>query len=316
MKNPAYYISAYTSSPSPVHWSSTEEAAYFEALAEDPRIIGIEHPFMPHTSRYPIEWLVSHLPTHWQLCITTVPLFMTLAQEQPHMGLASVDSHGRQIAVDKLKELNQYVETLHHHFARPVVKAIHLQTFPRQPAGKSSVDSLAQSLTALQQMNWHGVELNIEHCDAYIPGQVSEKGLLTLSDEIKIIHQIGGYGIILNWARSAIEYRSASGPIAHIDSTIAHDLLRGFFFSGCSAQVNAAYGQWQDTHMPPCGDQQSLWLPQTGLLDREAIHATWRALSAASSPAYLGIKITDRGHEPSVVRSIGLLQESMNVLSR
>ena len=61
----------------------------------------------------------------------------------------------------------------------------------------------------MKGLEWGNVQLNLEHCDAYIPGQKAQKGFLLLEDEVEILNEVGGYGLILNWARSAIE-----GPLS------------------------------------------------------------------------------------------------------
>lgn len=310
-----YYVSAYASSPSPAHWAPELEAQYFSALSTDKRIVGIEQPFYPDAQRYPLSWLREHIPAHWHMCITAVPLFMRLSQDNPHIGIASADVEGRHIAIKYIEAINHYVDELNQAFSRPIVKAIHIQTFPRQPAGHSTPAALMASLETIHQMPWQHTELNIEHCDAYRAGQAPEKGLMTLADEIQVISEMAGYGIVLNWARSAIEYRNATGPLKHLDMAISHKLLRGFFFSGCDDQISSAYGQWKDTHMPPQNSIHGNFLPIGGLLNQEAVHAAWQRLAAYPSSPYVGIKITNGNARHDVETSIGLTMESIAVLN-
>lgn len=315
--SPKYFISAYCSSPCPFpgNWEPSLEARYFKALGEIPEIQGIEHPFAVDDTRYPLSWLLQHIPSHWQMCITTVPLFMHMNHDPrfPTAGIASMDSLGQQQALEQLKQLNTYVSELNHAFGRQIVKAIHIQSFPKQPAGKSSKEALVTALQIIQAMDWQGADINIEHCDAYHEYQPPEKGLLSLEDEILAIQQSSAnIGILLNWARSAIEYRSIEGPLQHLTQAMAAKLLRGFYFSGCT-NLESSYGVWQDSHMPPKALPEQHYLPKTGLLDTPVISEIWQQLKDYQS-CYLGIKVTNRGEPDSLERSIGLIQESIAAL--
>lgn len=309
-----YYVSTYASSPSPTIWDADKEADYFAALANNPQIIGIEHPFCLDDEKYPLPWLLKHIPSHWRICITAIPVFMNMSQSYPHIGMASADEQGRHMAITLISDIHRYVEKLNLAFGRNIVKALHLQSFPRQPGSHSNQNAFIESLHTIKHMHWQDTELNIEHCDAYVPGQPAEKGFLTLEDEISAISAVGGYGVLLNWARSAIECRHIEGPLKHIDYAIAHKLLKGFFFSGCDNQVTSAYGQWVDSHMPPQNSIGGTCLPLGGLLDKPTLQTVWQHLAACASAPYLGIKITNRGAPHSVERSVGLTLESMAAL--
>ena len=251
----SYYISAYATSPSSDKWDPRVESSYFQHLAENSHIIGIEHPFLMNTDRYPVEWLRDNIPSHWTLTITTLPFMMQMSGKDPSFGLASMEEASRKRAVKSICELQNYVCTLNTIFGRQVVKAVHIHSSPKSQdnAIKGDLSSFQRSLMAIREMAWDETDLNVEHCDAYIPQKESEKGFLALESEIEAISQVGGFGIVLNWARSAIEGRSLETPLIHIERAKKNNLLKGFFFSGCTSNLFSIYGSWKDTHMPPKG---------------------------------------------------------------
>ena len=58
-------------------------------------------------------------------------------------------------------------------------------------------------------------------------------------------------GICINWARSVLETRDPTTPLAH--ARVAGELLRGVVFSGCSGE-GSVYGEWLDSHAPLKGE--------------------------------------------------------------
>lgn len=54
--------------------------------------------------------------------------------------------------------------------------------------------------------------------------------------------------ICINWARSAIEGRNTTLPLAHTQMAKQAGKLGALMFSGTT--LNGAYGEWQDLHAP------------------------------------------------------------------
>lgn len=306
MKN-NYYISAYSASPSGQKWIPELESLYFQFLAQQTQIIGIEHPYLPSSNRYPLDWLSDNIPAHWSICITMIPALMQLNQGDPYAGLASTQNEGRQKALNLVAAMNDQVKQLNQLFGRQIVKAIHLQSTPSSDDSsiRGNKDAFKRSLAEIAAMAWQGAALNIEHCDAYIPRQTSKKGYLLLDDEIEVAEALGEYGIILNWARSAIEYRSAEGALKQLQRVLKTKLLRGYFFSGCTNVTTGLYANWQDRHMPPQN------IEKDSLLTREQIQLILPNLPAE---IYLGIKVHDPAEEVGLVKSIDMVKKTLEEL--
>jgi hypothetical protein len=248
-----YYISAYASSPSPKLWNPLLEGVFFKSLAQNPNVIGIEHPFLLNTTRYPIPWLKEFISDDWSVIVTALPAFMDALKEDKSVGLASSFEAGRYKALKMMEQLALYVKLINHQLGRKVVAAIHIHSAPRNLDDLiiGNKAQLRKSLLELKSIDFDGCDINLEHCDAYIPGGSNQnKSFLNLDDEIEVLSEFKShYGLIINWGRSAIEGRSVDTPLKHIELAIRHSLLRGVFFSGVS-DTSKEYGIWKDTHMP------------------------------------------------------------------
>ena len=104
-----YFVSTYVTSPCVDEWNPELERDYFQALAGRSEIIGIEHPFSLDSARYPLDWLVRNIPDHWSMIITTLPIFMGMIKEDSYVGLASHREHERNLAVNVMEQISDYV---------------------------------------------------------------------------------------------------------------------------------------------------------------------------------------------------------------
>ncbi|MBN2689719.1 MAG: DUF4862 family protein [Gammaproteobacteria bacterium] len=312
-----YFISAYATSPSSDKWCPEDESRYFHGLANKPEVVGIEHPFLPQSDKYPLPWLLENIPENWSLIITALPEFMNLLKGNPYFGLASVVEKDRMAAVKIMEDISDYIRKLNRGFGRKIVKAVHFHSLPRNVVNemRGSKQALKQSLREIKDFNWDGAELNLEHCDAYIPNQIADKGFLLLEDEIEVISTVGGYGIVLNWARSAIEGRSVKKPLSHIEMVKNAGLFNGFFFSGCTDDVNSNYGYWRDTHMPPRNFINGDYLQSDGLLGIDEVKQTMQELNNYDEDIYLGIKVSDLAADDNIDKKIGLNTETIDALN-
>ena len=314
----SYFISAYASSPSLNGWEPRCESPYFQALVKHPDVIGIEHPFVPDDEKYPLSWLLEHIPRHWSVIITALPYFMNAMRDNPDFGLASKNEDARVQAISCMRQMSHYVDTLNNAFGRNLVKAVHFHSLPRsdEVLVRGSQEALQRSLDAIQNVNWQGATLHLEHCDAYVPGQRPDKGCLRLEEEINTLKTAGNYGLVLNWARSAIEGRSADYPWQHLSMAQQSGLLRGFFFSGCTDQVGSDYGLWRDTHMPPENFIQGKYLDNDSLLGVTAIQEILRALFVNDDKVYLGIKVRAMKGAGEVDRAVGMNLETLSAIQQ
>lgn len=309
-----YYIATYATSPSPDKWNSHLEKSYFSTLSNNKEIIGIEHPVYLNEERYPIAWLNENIPDNWQIIITALPLFMNELKNNPLIGLASSDEKDRYAAIKIMEKIAKYIEKINVSFARKIVTKLHFHSLPRNNKEILAGNKLAlkKSLQDMQNINWNNIELNLEHCDAYINNQEVDKGFLLLEDELEALDHIKGYGIMLNWGRSAIETKSAKGVISHINQAKNSNLLKGFFFSGCTNNPQSSYGYWKDTHMPPKNFINGNYLQNDSMLGKEEIRDTLKELNER---IYLGIKVSNRFEESNIKTSVELNLETIKAIN-
>ncbi|MBX9743564.1 MAG: DUF4862 family protein [Chthoniobacterales bacterium] len=311
-----YFISAYASSRTLSTWDEAVETFLFHGLAESPHVKGIEVPIILEGEAYPLEWLCKTLPKHWQLHLTTLPAVMTMAQQYPHAGLASKNEEERQRTLALIKKTYRYAEELAQRVGRPVVSAVTLYSSPQQnlEIPCSSKEALQRSLAALGEMEWGSIALNLEHCDAFTHEHPADKGFLSLEEEMEVLQQVGGIGLLINWARSAIETRSPEGPLQHLRQALSHQLLRGAVFSGCTSSATNPYGSWKDSHMPPRGLKSDEATLKESLLGEEEIAALFNLI--ADRDLFLGIKISNRLVPFDIQRSLAWVLETIALLER
>ena len=171
------------------------------------------------------------------------------------------------------------------------------------------------SLTELADLDWGGAQLWIEHCDAFVEGQAPQKGYLTLDQEIEVLEQLkaarsdAGWGLVINWARSAIEGRSAQTPLEHIKAAKASGWLRHVGFSSTS-DVPTAFGvAWVDAHLPFAGTEHA---PEGTLLDAELLG---ECIAAAGDDVTLGLKLGLRPVDQAPEVLLGLIDEHAQMVS-
>ncbi len=309
-----YFISAYATSQVLNTWNEASETSYFQALAADPRAIGIELPFFEDRVVYPIEWLKKNIPAHWSLNLTPLPAVMQFVASNPKAGLASTSEPDRKVAIELIKKVLRYAEDLQQAFGRPVVRSINLYSSPQNSVAgqQGNKEALQCSLAEIKKMKWGSIALNLEHCDAFVSSHPAEKGFLSLEEEIESLEAVGGIGLVLNWGRSAIERHSVDGPLQHLRQVLAHRLLRGFVFSGCTANLESPYGSWKDRHAPP------RQLCPESLLGEKEVAEVFNLINEQqqSSECYLGIKVSNRFLPFDIKRSIELNLESVSFCSK
>ncbi len=253
----------------------------FELLGASGLYGGLE---LPYHSAGGVEW-PDGAPRDWRAVITAIPGTMNRMSADPVFGLASEDAEGRARAINFAAGIRDYVEAVA--AAGPLPVAVELHSAPR--AG-GRVDALAESLALLAAWDWSGAKLVVEHCDARRPSWAPEKGFLELEDEIAAVAGVEAatgtpVGITINWARSAIEGRSADRATRHIESARAAGVLSGVMFSSCSPVATDFGYPWIDAHLPSREVEGS---PGSSLLTADRIR---ESVAAAGSLDYLGLKI-------------------------
>lgn len=301
------HLGAYAASPCLHGWDPAAETAFYAGLARLD-LDGLEHPYYGRLHRFDDAWFLDHLPYEWTLVLTTLPGLMDRLKEDPAVGLASADADGRRRALDYMEGARRTVEHLHRYLGRPVVKAVALHSAPRLGGGaRSSLESFADSLSTLRRLDWSGASLLVEHCDAFVPAHPPDKGFLRVEDEAAAVRLSSGaapVSLMINWGRSAVETRSAQGPLEHVRRAREAGLLGGLFFSGATPS-HPLYGDWKDSHAP-----FSAAVPES-LLSADAAAA---ALREAGDVPFLGLKMQALPRTLSVPERLDFVRSSLETL--
>lgn len=282
MQNIKIVAGVYASQPS--EEKAREE--YYALLSHEYWINGAEIPFpgeLAETSKR--SWLAKNLPSQWNCNnITMIPGTMQKLGDNPNFGLASAQEDGRGKALEHLKSMRDALEDFIFLRGNEDVRYVQIHTAPTRQADS---EAMRLSLAQIMEWNWCGAKLVIEHCDKYVPDQSSEKGFLSLEEEVLLAKEFG-IGLTINWGRSAIEGRSTLTARNHIDQCAASGMLTGLMLSG-AGPASTQYGyEWIDGHLPMST------LEPTSLLTPSEIH--YGAKSASQSEqwledGYLGVKV-------------------------
>ena len=281
-----YIVGAYPSSPAHKIWNPDLESEFFGLLAKDSRIASLELPWLGQLHPHDTTWLHKNFPSNLTAAITSIPFVMGQLSRDSEYGLASQSLDGRKKAIADIQIILNAINEFHNQAGRKVVTGLEIHSAPRE---KGELEALRKSLEEISEWNWDGVELLIEHCDAFVPGQTPEKGFLSLQQEISAIQTSGAnVGILINWGRSAIEFRDAARVVEHIQLAKESGLLRGLIFSGASATQGLFGYPWIDAHHPFHKSSKHEFGDPDSLLTEELASS---ALKAAGDLAWLGIKM-------------------------
>ncbi len=306
-----WIVGAYSASPTRDGWIPKEEEEYLEGIFNLKNLSGLEVPFTNSIHKFDEDWFIQKLsPTH-SLVFTLIPGTTANIKKNPLWGISSNDKTGRESAIDFIKSSRESLKKVNDAMGINVVKAIQIHS---APGGRnSSQDALADSLAKLHQVDWEGAEIVIEHCDAPINGQPSQKGYTSLSHEVEAIKLSGTpTQITINWGRSAIEKHSIEGPLEHIVEVQNSNMLSGIMFSGASAIDNRFGKAWADCHVPPAPvkEDNSYLLEKSSLMTLESIINT---LKIARNPRYIGLKVAPL-RNISIAERIETVANSLEVL--
>lgn len=299
------HIGAYAATQS---LDQDDEAAFYEGLA-GLGVAGLEQPFHGTLHRRDEAWLIGQIRPDWTVVLTTLPWTMGRLADDKRFGLASADEDGRGRALDFAESARRAVERLNRALGRRAVVGVELHSAPRLggSGAASSVEAFADSLTRLRAQDWQGAAILVEHCDAPMPGRACDKGFLRIEDEVlaaKLSEGKTPIGVSINWGRSALETRSAQGPIEHLRRAAQAELLGALFFSGAAAS-HPEYGDWRDTHPP-----FSTACPGS-LLTPAAAKA---ALAEAPGCPIVGLKLQTKPATLSVPRRLAVIKDGLDAL--
>lgn len=316
-QKPKWIVGAYSASPTRFDWVPAEEDEYLSGIYSIPSLRGLEVPFTGTLHKFDEAWFLTRIPKHLDIVVTLIPATTAAVRENPKFGLASSDEAGRKDAIALTKDAAAAVKRINQALGRNAVIAVELHTAP----GGSDVQALTTSLIEISAFDWQGAKIVLEHCDAKIADQKAEKGYLSLSDEIKAIKASNlDIGITINWGRSAIETRSAAGPIEHLKQAHQAGLLTGLMFSGASDVENRFGTPWKDCHVPPApldptlAGRQELLEPSS-LMTGDEMRKSYLASQPENFEGYYGVKIAPL-QEVTIKERIATVTQAISVLER
>lgn len=294
-KNPTekFIVGAYVASRSLRQWEPADETDFFKRLREREKIRGLEHGFYGKLHRFDDAWFLDNVHPDWEYSFTTLPGLCHLFAEHPAAGLASQDKGGQARALEFLFAANQAVKKLNAHHGRKAVLAVQVHS---APAGFATREAFAEGLKTVCSWDWDGAKILVEHCDRFKADGSHAKGFLSLEDEIWAIETaqkaspVTPVAAMLNWARSVIEERDVGTVLKHIDALKSRGLIKGFLFSGTSAQHDSPYLYYGDKHAPAPTIHNGQILVSDSLMTADEMNKSLTRLSQ-SELDFLGFKI-------------------------
>jgi len=308
MRRMKAFVSSYALAAPGAPWDRDAEAALFDGLGRLD-LAGLELPYYGRLHAHDDGWLIGRLRPEWRFVLTLLPGTMDRLKEDARFGLASADADGRARALDFAEGARRAVARLSAALGRPAVAAVAVHSAPRLggSGAKASLEAFADSLSRLRERDWSGAELLVEHCDAAVPAHPPDKGFLRVEDEcaaLKLSRGATPARLLVNWGRSAVETRSADGPLEHLRRGREAGLLAGLFFSGATPG-DPDYGAWKDSHAPFSVSRASSVL---------TVAAARAALAEAGEPDYLGLKVQPLPASLGTRERLALLGESLDAL--
>jgi hypothetical protein len=307
-----YIVGAYPASIAHRNWDPVSESDFFELLSNDKRIESLELPWLGKIHPHDVSWLQNNFPKNLKAVITSIPFVMGQLSKDSNYGLASPSQESRQKAISDVKVIYEAIKEFDNKTGRKTVSAIEIHTAPREVG---NVDSLAKSLAEISNWNWEGAEILIEHCDAFVAGQTPEKGFLSLEQEIAALKSSGSnIGVLINWGRSAIEFRDANRVIEHVELAKDSGLLKGLIFSGASDKQGLFGYPWIDAHHPFITSENNEFGDPDSLLTEGHAKA---AIQITGQLPYLGLKmgwLNDKAG--TVAQRYQLISDALDILDR
>lgn len=312
-------VSTYPAAATEERQGPGSKDAYYRALRSVEGIGSIELPVAADGSLVDEDAMLGRIDDSWDLVLTTVPGTRARLDRDPTFGLASTSDTGRHDAIDHVRDVLATARRIDEALGRAAVRAIALVSAPTtadDPAAASAA-AFRDALTRVLQDEWDGRTLLVEHCDAVVPGQVPAKGYLSIADEVSCLVGLraAGHeniGVLINWARSAIERRSVDAPVEHLRLAREAGVLGALVFSGCAGS-DGPFGQaWADAHTPPAPSEDQPGEP-TSLLDDTEIA---RSLTETTDETLLGIKVAARPRSLDVAGRVELQRATLRRVER
>lgn len=303
LDNTGFIIGAYPCAPSFHQQSEEEEKAFWQQLSDTPNIRGLELPCLEHFHPLGDEWLLRHTPGNWQIVVTAIMETMRRRGENNGFGLASSNEEQRKACVEYYRHLHQKINNINAVNAGKVIALeLHAAPLAGNPNVAQATDAFARSLKEIANWDW-SCELILEHCDA-MTSPAPRKGFLPLESVLEVITG-SNISICINWARSAIEGRNTTLPLAHVQQVKQAGKLGALMFSGTT--LTGEYGEWQDLHAP-----FSPFCPQSLMTTEHARELL--TCAGTKSLQFMGIKLLEISAEADVNHRVAILRDGINVL--
>lgn len=267
------HVGAYPTYGAP---DTPEAVAVVEGLAESPLVAGLEVPYLDG-----VALPTARVPADWHHVVTLIPATMAELAAHATYGLASPEAEGRAAALAFVRSVREVVAR------RRDIRAVEVHSAPTE---RASATAFAETLAEVASWDWNGVEIVVEHCDAWTTAHAVQKGFLSHEDELSAIASAQGLGTQVragvNWARSVIESRQAATALEHVRAAAADDLLGAVFFSSVADRTSPLGGPWADVHLAPAGTVDA---PEGSLLTPQLMAATLAAVSPFNG--IVGVKV-------------------------
>ncbi|ASV53512.1 chemotaxis protein, resembles cheA [Lelliottia jeotgali] len=305
MTNTGFIIGAYPCAPSFHQKGEMEEREFWRQLADTPDIRGLEQPCLENLHPLGDAWLFRHTPGDWEIVVTAVMETMRRRGVNGGFGLASADETQRRESVAFYRQLLEKIVAVNARFPGKVT-ALEMQAAPQSGNGsvEQATDAFSRSIAEIANWDWP-CDLVLEHCDA-MTGTAPRKGFLPLENVLDVLRGTD-ISVCINWARSAIEGRNTSLPLAHVQATLKAGKLGALMFSGTTA--TGEYGDWQDLHAP-----FSSFCTES-LMSSEHVNELFTAASAATLK-FSGIKLLEINANADVSHRIAILRDGISVLKK
>ena len=281
------HVGAYPTYGAP---TSLLAAPVVEGLATSSRVRGLELPFLEGDVYLPPA---AKVPGEWCHVVTMIPATMAAAETDELYGLASRDASGREAALELLRSVRDVV------VRRSDVLAVEVQSAPRR-TGSAAI--FMDCLGEVASWDWDGVELVVEHCDAWTLAHAVEKGFLPFADELAAVAAVQGSATRVtsgvNWARSVIESRDVTTGAEHVAEAARQGLLGAVMFSSVGDRESELGGAWRDVHLAPAGIPGA---PEGSLLTAGLIAKTVEAAGPYEGIVGLKINLTPAGLAPATI---------------
>jgi hypothetical protein len=274
---------------------------------------GLEIPFMLSESHWNTLDYLRAAPEGSRHVLTLIPAMVGGMAERPNLGLASVDDDGRAAALAIVRRARDFVDLVNSGGGARIA-AVELHSAPRRDAGSS--EAFARSLQELSSWDWDAATLSVEHCDTLTDSHSPAKGFLTIEEEIAAAAPLG-IGLVINWARSVIETRTADSASDHISLATVHGVLTGVVFSGCAPHDTAFGGAWEDAHLPMAGWSEvapHARLSQSSLLTERELDRCVRLALQSPELEFLGIKVS-APNEANEAERLDLIAGNLRMLA-